>query len=286
MGSETLSETLRDIVLNRIESDTLVIPSMPEVATRCLELLRSEDVDLRHVAKLIERDPVFAARLLRMASSAAAGGDATMNIQQAATRLGSKAVRQLVLDVSAQQLFRSRDARIAGTAHQLWEHSLAVALLARDLCAIQGSELDPEAAYLAGLVHDVGKPIAAALLLELERVSDKSRFKLNADSWIAIVQGVHRTIGVALVEKWLLPESIAQAIRDSGEYDVANRQSLGNVVCFANGVAKLQGIYPGAVDKDDAESLLMVGRSLLGLDDDVIARLSTGLRNRVAAEAA
>lgn len=284
MGTEALAGALREVVLNRVATETLIVPSMPDVAVRCLELLRSEEVDLRQVAKIVARDPVFAARLLRMASSAAAGGDGTISIQQAAARLGSKAVRALVLEVSAQQLFRSRDPRIAGVANQLWEHSLAVALLARDLAAIR--ELDGEAAYLAGLVHDVGKPIAAAILLELERVSDKTRFRLNADSWLAVVHGVHRTIGVAVAEKWRLPESVAQAIRDSGEYDVADRQSLGNVVCFANGVAKLQEIYPGQIDKDDAQSLLMVGRSLLGLDDDVIARLSNGLRGRVSAEAA
>ena len=221
---------------------------------------------------------MLATRLLRQATSAAAGGDGTINIQQATTRLGSRNVRTLILDASAQQLFRSRDQRIASTARQLWEHSLAVALLSRDLAAIQGG-LDAEAAYLAGLVHDVGKPIAAAILLEVERASDKSRFTLTADTWLAVVQGVHRTIGVALAEKWRLPEAVAQAIRDSSEYDSSNRQSLGNVVCFANSVAKLQGIYPGTFDKDDAEALLMVGRSLLGLDDEVIARLSTGSRD-------
>ncbi len=285
MSADTLLGILRDIVLKRVEQDTLIIPSMPEVATRCLELLRDEEVDLRQVAKLVERDPVLATRLLRQATSAAAGGDSSINIQQAATRLGTRNVRTLILDASAQQLFRSRDQRIASTARQLWEHSLAVALLSRDVAAIQGG-LDAEAAYLAGLIHDVGKPIAAAILLEVERASDKSRFTLTADSWLTVVQGVHRTIGVALAEKWRLPDSVAQAIRDSSEYDSSNRQSLGNVVCFANSIAKLQGIFPGAYDKDDAEALLMVGRSLLGLDDEVIARLSTGLKGRVAAEAA
>jgi putative nucleotidyltransferase with HDIG domain len=281
--SDDLLGTLRDIILNRVEKDTLVIPSMPEIATRCLELLRDEDVDLRMVAKVIERDPVLAARLLRQATSAAIGGDGSISIHQASTRLGSRTVRTLILDASAQQLFRSRDARIAGTARQLWEHSLGVALLSRDVAAILGG-LDGEAAYLAGLVHDVGKPIAAAILLEAERASDKARFKLTADGWIAAVHGVHRTIGVALAEKWRLPDAIAQAIRDSSEFDSSNRSSLGNVVCFANSIAKLQGIYPGSFDKDDAEALVMVGRSLLGLDDDVIARLSTGLKNRVSAE--
>jgi len=283
MSAEKLLGVLREIILNRVEKDTLVIPSLPEVATRCLELLRDEEVDLRQVSKLVERDPVLATRLLRHATSAAGGGDASISIQQATTRLGSRNVRTLILDASAQQIFRSRDQRIASTARQLWEHSLAVALLSRDLAAILG-ELDAEAAYLAGLIHDVGKPIAAAILLEAERASDKSRFTLTADSWLAVVQGVHRTIGVALAEKWHLPEAVTQAIRDSSEFDSSNRHSLGNVVCFSNSVAKLQELYPGTFDKEDAQALLMVGRSLLGLDDDVIARLSSGLKGRVTTE--
>lgn len=283
--SEKLLDTLREIVLNRVEKDALVIPSLPEVAMRCLELLRDDEVDLRRVAKLVERDPVLATRLLRQATSAAVGGDGSISIQQAATRIGTRGVRTLIVDASAQQLFRSRDQRIASTARQLWEHSLAVALLSRDVAAILGG-LDAEAAYLAGLVHDIGKPIAAAILLEVERASDKARFKLDADAWLLVVHGVHRAIGVALAEKWRLPASVAQAIRDSSEYDSSDRHSLGNVVCFSNSIAKLQEIYPGTFDRPDAEALLMVGRSLLGLDDEVIARLSNGLRGRVSAEAA
>lgn len=284
MGSDTLLDVLRGIVLKRVETDTLVIPSLPEVASKCLELLRHDEVDLREVARLIERDPVLATRLLRQATSAAMGGEGHITIHQATTRLGSKNVRTIILDASAAQLFRSRDQRIAAAARQLWEHSLAVALLSRDLAAILGGGLDAEAAYLAGLVHDVGKPIAAAILLEAERASDKTRFKLTVDSWLAVVQGVHRTIGVALAEKWRLPDAVAAAIRDSSEYDSSERLSLGNVVCFSNSVAKLQEIYAGSFDKPDAEALVMLGRSLLGLEDDVISRLSNGLRSRVVGE--
>jgi putative nucleotidyltransferase with HDIG domain len=237
VSSTNLSHILEEVILARVKDDTLVIPTMPEVAARCLTLLREEDVDLRVVAKLIEREPVIAARLLRLASSAALGGEKSPSIQQACARLGAAALRKLIMDATARQLFQSRDPRIAATVRELWDHSLAVALLARDLAAILGT-VDPEGAYLAGLVHDVGKPIAAAILLELERSTQASRFTLTADSWLLAVQGVHRTVGVAVVDKWKLPEAIAQAIRDSSEFDNADRDSLANVVCFANSVAK------------------------------------------------
>jgi putative nucleotidyltransferase with HDIG domain len=284
MATPQLAGTLQDIVLKRIESDNLIVPSLPDVASRALVLLRDEDPDLREVAKLVEREPIVAARLLRQANGAAMAGDAVGSISQACTRLGSRAVRALVLESSARQLFQSRDPAIAETARQMWQHSIAVGLLARDLAAILGT-IDPESAYLAGLLHDVGKPIAAGILLEAERASDASRFTLREPGWLAAVQEVHRAIAVKLAEKWRLPEPSTRAIRESSEFDSTDRQSLGNVVCFSNSVAKLQGIYAGEFDKSDAEALVMIGRSLLGLEDEVVVRLSGTLRARVEAEA-
>lgn len=279
-----LAEVLGDVVLTRIETDSLVIPTMPEVATEALAMLKEEDVDLASVARLIERDPVIAARLLRQASSAANGTEKTPTIQQAATRLGSESLRTLILDATTRQLFQSRDPRIADLARSLWEHSVAVGLLSRDVAALVDGA-DPEAAYLGGLIHDVGKPIAAAILLELERVVDPSLFELDADGWLVAVQDVHRTIGVALAEKWELPDAVAAGVRDSSEFDNTDREAVSNLVCFSNSVAKLQDIYPGTYEKEDAEAMVMIGRSLLGLEEDVIERLAGGLKARVAQDA-
>lgn len=281
---QKLGNVLGDVVLNRIENDSLVIPTLPQVATEALAMLKEEDVDLSAVARLIEREPVIAARLLRQASSAAKGTEKNPTIQQASTRLGSQALRTLILDASTRQLFQSRDARIADLTRSLWEHSVAVALLARDIAALVGG-VDPEAAYLAGLIHDVGKPIAAAILLELERVVDPSLFDLDADGWLIAVQNIHRTIGVALSEKWELPDAVAAGVRDSSEFDNVDREAVSNLVCFSNSVAKLHDIYPGNYEKEDAEAMVLIGRSLLGLEADVIERLADGLKTRVAQNA-
>jgi putative nucleotidyltransferase with HDIG domain len=284
MSIEQVVSALQEIILKRIEGDNLVVPSLPDVASRALTLLRDEDVDLREVAKLVEREPVIAARLLRRANGASMAGDAIGSIHQACTRLGSRAVRQLVLESSARQLFQSRDPAIAETARQMWQHSIAVALLSRDLAAILGS-IDAESAYLAGLLHDIGKPVAAGILLEAERATDAQRFTLREPGWTAVVQQVHRPIAVKIAEKWRLPDAATKAIADASEFDSGDRQSLGNVVCFSNSVAKLQGIYAGDFDRSDAEALVMIGRSLLGLEDEVVSRLSGTLKARVEAEA-
>jgi putative nucleotidyltransferase with HDIG domain len=279
VDADKLTATLQGVVVGRIQNDTLVLPTLPEVAAKCGTLARAPDLDVRAAASAIEADPVLAARLVGQAASAGGDGGPPTSIPESCTRVGTERVRGFLADAATRQLFQSRDARIAAAARQVWEHAVAVALMARDLAAIVGG-IDAEAAYLAGLIHDVGKAIGAAILLELER-SSADGGGLTADRWLAAVQGAHRAIALALATKLRLPAPLARAM-DAGEFDTSDRQSLGNVVCFANAVAKLQGIHPGAFSKDEAEALLMVGRSLLGVDDAVVARLSNGLKARVA----
>ncbi len=93
---------------------------------------------------------------------------------------------------------------------------------------------------------------------------------------------VHRPVGVALAEKWQLPAPIAASIRDSGEFDKSERHSLANAVCFANALAKKSGIAAGPVDADDNDAIVMIGRSVIGISDEILRTLTKGLRERVS----
>ncbi len=90
---------------------------------------------------------------------------------------------------------------------------------------------------------------------------------------------------VAIAEKWQLPEAVHQAIAASNEYDSSNRQAPVNAVCFANALAKSQGFYPGPCDVEDANALVMIGRSLLSIEDEPVKRLLGTLRERIKSEA-
>ena len=100
------------------------------------------------------------------------------------------------------------------------------------------------------------------------------------NTWLGVVQRTHRPIGLSLAKKWQLSEDIQKAIEECGDYDPANRLSTGNAVRFANAVAKQQGIYVGEVNADDNDALVMVGRSLLGIDDETLTRLSGDLKEK------
>jgi putative nucleotidyltransferase with HDIG domain len=285
--NQNLADQMADIVVKRVENDRLVLPTLPVAADKSLQLLRDPDVNLKAVARTLERDPMLSARVLRAANAAAFGGQSVSHLEQAVSRMGVQKLKVLLVDASARKVFESRDPRIAEAFRLLWEHSVAVALLARDVAALCSAG-DPDVSYMAGLLHDIGKPVLGAMMLEAEKMVVGSRpgaSWISADAWLAGVQKVHRQVGMTLATHWQLPELVKRTIAESSEYDSSNRHSAVNTVCFANALAKAQGFYTGPCDVDDANALIMIGRSLLGIDEEPVLRLVANLKERIHSEA-
>jgi putative nucleotidyltransferase with HDIG domain len=281
--AEKLSQEVQTILEKRISENQLNLPPPPAVVMKTMALLRDPNFTPKDASPIIERDTVIAARVLRAANSVQHGSmERAKSLPQALTRLGVDRLRTVLIEVSANRLFESRDPRIAEATRGLWTHSLAVAMLARDVAALCGVS-ETEAAYLSGLLHDIGKPVVAWVLLEAEKsvVGTRTNVWIDPDVWIDVINLTHRSVGVSLAQKWGLPDTVASAIQDCAEYNGSDRLSVANSVRFANALAKREGIYVGKVDQADAEALVMIGRSLLGIDDSVLSRLSGGLADRV-----
>ena len=235
---------LERIVLARITSGRLVLPVMPVIATKCMAVLKDADYNQKKLVALVESEPLLAAMILRSALSAANAGASVSNVDQAVGRLGAQTLKSLVVEFMTRELFRSTDIKIQAVSKKVWEHSLAVAHLSRDIAALTGG-VDGDVCYLSGLLHDVGKPVIAAMLLDCERqLSRDMPGWMTPDAWSATVEKLHRKVGVAIATEWKLPEEVAAGIRDSSDYDGANRKSAANVVRFANALAKREGSRP------------------------------------------
>ena len=281
--NEKLARQIEELVLKRIAQDSLTLPTMPAVAIKCIEVLRRPEFSFKEAASILEQDPVLAARVLRTATSAAfSGGSQTHSLTEALTRIGAKTAKAVLVEASAAKVFVSRNPQIAEATKRVWQHSVAVGMLARDISALTGGT-DSDAAYLAGLLHDVGKPVVAAILLEAERqiVELHSKPWIGSAEWLLVIRSTHRKVGVALTEKWGLPPALCKSIKDCSEYDPGNRSSISNAVCFANALAKQVGIAPDESDIDDARALVMIGRSVLGADEAVINPLVAGLKTKL-----
>lgn len=277
-----LSEKLIAIVLARVTKDDAALPVLPDAATRAVQLIKDPNSTARQVAAAIERDPLLTAQILRAASSAAYGGVAVHSLEQAVTRIGMQRLRGLVMSAVAFGLFDSSDPRIRDMTKGLWEHSIAVGILARDLVSLAG-EGDPEEAYLGGLLHDVGKQLVGGFLLAAEKQIKqmKNRRWIEPEVWLATVQATHRKAAVALAEKWKLADAVVACIRDCDEYDSEDRMGIANFIRLANAVVKLEGIRVGPIDEDDVRAQVFIGRSLLDIDEEVVRRVTSSLRERM-----
>ena len=282
--AKAVGKTLSSIILRRINDNRLQLPSMPLVALKALDVLRDPNATFADIARIIEPDPVIAARMLRVVNSAAYSRmDPVKTLEKAVSQIGVKPMRILLVELAACQVFTSRSPGIRQTFQKIWDHCLAVAMLSRDLAGSLKTRVDPDVAYLAGLMHDIGKPIVAGLLLEAERklLEELDVPFMTETLWRKTVAESHRGVGAMVATSWKLPPMIADAILHCDAYDQdSGPNACSNIVRFANTLAKREGIYVGDVGGDELIAAILQGRAVLGVDDATEAGLIATIRDR------
>ncbi len=206
--SPTLSpRSLADQIRDAVQHGRITLPPLPELATRLLATLRDPGhADLGRVGMLIEKDQALSASVLRMANSAMFGGLHPIDtLSQAAARLGLRQITTMVTMVSHRGHFVSNDTERAGMLRALWEHALATASGARRL-AVRGGG-DRAEAFLAGLLHDVGK------LLVLKGVDDLDSRPgaphVPPEVIDELMASLHCELGPTVLNAWKLPKPLA-----------------------------------------------------------------------------
>jgi HD-like signal output (HDOD) protein len=283
----TPTEELKALVLKRVISDQLDLPAMPAVAVKALQLLRSPGGSLGAVATVLENDPLVSARVLRLSNSAAyASRESAISVSQAVSRLGMRTLETILIEVSASGVFASKNKEINAACQQLWEHSLATGMLARDLSILvfgQAGQEFGQTAFLSGLLHDIGKPVLASVLLETEKklAQNNAAPWMPMDAWLDLIAGAHRTVGLLVAAKWDMPALVRRGMTDLGEYEMSEPHSMRNFVRLANSLVKKAGIYAGNVSSEDLEAAIAAGCQILSLDPQKVQVLIEGLTDRV-----
>jgi HD-like signal output (HDOD) protein len=225
---------LQDIA-NELSRREVVFPTFVNVAMRIRELINDPDLNMARVAKMVAGDPLLAAKVIKLANSAAVNlaGDPITDLGHAVTRIGLDAVRNLMYAIAMIQLRSSKElVRYQELSKKLWMHSLQTAALAR-IIAKNCSRISPDKAMLAGLVHDIG---AFYLLYRLAM----SRHGLPEDELLPLIYQWHEGIGCAVLAALDHPEEITDAIKAHElPREVSAIRSLADVVYLANHYAGL-----------------------------------------------
>ncbi|MCH7904866.1 MAG: HDOD domain-containing protein [Armatimonadetes bacterium] len=203
--------TLKDIV-----EKTADLPSFSNAALRVMHLAEQNSSSAEQLANVLAQDQALSVRVLRLANSAYYGMPRQIvHLPESVVVLGMRTVKNLAI-VAATYPWMSKSLNGYGLGpEEMWNHSFGTALGAKTIATLS-KRCDPDAAFTAGLLHDIGK---VALNVWIGS-------KLKAIVYYAEREGIafdaaerrilgfdHTEVGEYLGRNWNLPEDIVAAIR-------------------------------------------------------------------------
>ncbi|NQZ53344.1 MAG: HDOD domain-containing protein [Piscirickettsiaceae bacterium] len=245
----TEQEIFYNEILADLESGTLALPTLPEVALKVRDVVDEPDATASQIADIVITDAALSARLLKVANSPLYRGRVPIeSVQMAISRLGLSLVRNLVTSLVMEQIFQATSNHLDKRLHELWEQSIQVSALSQILARNHPS-INNDEAMLAGLIHDIGTlPI-------LMKADEKPNLLKNTALLDGVVSSLHPRVGAAILRKWEFPETL---IAVAAEHENLNRNS-------ANG--------PDLVDIVQVANLQSYMNTEKALDPNVLAKI-------------
>ena len=232
-GTPNMSDPMKARILGELieelEQDKLVLPSLPEVALKVRDAVEDENSNARDVARVISTDAALSAKLIQVANSPLLRGSRHVDsIDMAVTRMGSAMVRNIVNSLIVQQIFQPTTDITDKLFRTFWTHSTEVAAISQALAGM--ARLKPDQAMFAGLVHDIGALPIVKYAEDIPELLEKP------DVLAEVVRELHTVIGVALLSKWEFPQDIINvaAKHEDIARDPGGPADLVDVVVAAN----------------------------------------------------
>ncbi len=201
--------------INRILKSIDAIPAFPATGNKVAQLLGRVDYSVLEVANVIKYDPSITANILKMANSAYFGSQHKIStINDAVMYLGQKNLLRAIQTAGVSKYYKKGVSGYYDKASDLWEHSVAVALMSQILSKkITGEE--NTTLYTAALLHDVGKIIMGEFVRDEMRkitylVAEHHMSFLEAEEMVLGIN--HADLGGKIAEHWNFPIEIRDAV--------------------------------------------------------------------------
>jgi len=214
--SRQVSHWLADPAMKKLLSLTHKLPTLPRLHSQIATELESENSSLEIVASLIGQDPLMSAKLLQVANSAFFALAYTVSDpREAVMVLGVERTRAIILLTGVFSQFNK--VRCPGfSCEEIWKHSLEAGEFARIIALTEtGAPKIADAAFTAGLLHDIGKLILASnapdMYTTVQHLQRNKHVSLR-EAEKQIIGTTHGELGACLLGTWALPMAILDAI--------------------------------------------------------------------------
>ncbi len=204
--------------LEELIDGTVSIPTIPTVLTEITAIFNSAEGSAKDAAKVIEKDPAIATRVLRLVNSSFYGlKNPVSNINLACSILGLKVIKNLVVQATVLQTFGQTPAIAGFDAQWLWDHSFKTAIACRMLAEKTpvANGLAKDDAYTCGLIHDIGKLIL--IESQTDRFGEALQLSAKCKAPLAKAEGEvfgfnHAHVGGMLANRWKLAPAVQAAV--------------------------------------------------------------------------
>ncbi len=225
-------ESLVDPVLRGLLGRIGKLPAAPEVHGRLVKRMQDPHATLVDFAAILAEDPALATQVLRVANSAYFGRDrAVTDLAAAAGRLGTRLFTDVVLAAETLEAFGT-----AAASFDMSEFQRHAASVARVASTLERRAPWAEDAFMAGLLHDVGRLVLATRLPDefagIERLVEREGWPHHVAER-QVLGTDHARIGAALLGTWGLPSAVVTAVRQHHECPLLGDLVLDTTVAVA-----------------------------------------------------
>jgi HD-like signal output (HDOD) protein len=212
-------EFIRGLFVGQMTRGELDLPVLPEIAARVVAVAGSPDADASGLARMIVGDQALAAHVMRVATSAIYQPRHPIeSLQHAISWLGMAEVSDIAFTVAVQGKLLNVPGQRA-RAQRMWKQAVGTAQWSRLVADAAGCQGEPS--YLAGLLHEIGKPGSLQAIVELSRRTSTPLAEAEID---ALVEEFYTQVGVQLAASWKLPEAVLSVIAGWRDWQTATER--------------------------------------------------------------
>jgi len=235
----------REATLIKAMNGAVSLPALPTVVARLVAVVDHPDASGDELVRLVSSDPVIALRILKQANSSYYDfSKSVCTVQTAISVLGVDAVKDVALGIPVFECATDDTGHLFDES-LFWEHSVGCGVCAGMVAGDMGT-VDPDEAYLAGLIHDVGRLVMSLYAREtfLDAISAaESDGEVLAAKERELLDIDHCEVGGWLSKSWNLPPRLYEAILFHHQPELASASSrhLASLVNLADAVANTAG---------------------------------------------
>lgn len=232
----TLADTVKQDILDALNSDQLFLPSLPEVALHIRSTAENPDATIKDLVDIISQDSALSARIIRVVNSPLLRAPQEVrDLAMAISRLGMNYSCNLAIGLAMEQMFRASNNRIDQRLRQLWRLTGDVSSLASVLARHSGAA-NADEALLAGLIHRLGAlPILSYAESHPQLIVDDTTLS-------QVIDQLHGSLGQIILQSWDFPSSFCgvpiayrQFDRQPADADLADLVMVANLMVHKDG---------------------------------------------------